>query len=184
MSFRCSLGFNGSLMRRECHGHSERTATGLFQIGEQRINHLHDGPGRRADRGSAPGNAVQDVGGYGGDSGGSVADCFDHGTLCLPEYVDITGESWFPLTLTFSPSFVCLYLEPHVVPVLARFTRKPLVRGPRWARNFQEADPMCVQIHSSASHAHSEYCCKAERKHTQTHTHHNLCTVFGVLQNK
>lgn len=85
----------------------------------------------------------------------------------------------------FFPSFVCLYLEPHVVPVLARFTRKPLVRGPRWARNFQETDPMCVQIHSSASHAHSEYCCKAEKKkHTQTHTHQNLCTVFGVLQNK
>lgn len=96
-------------MRRECHGHSERTATGLFQIGEQRINHLHDGPGRRADSGSAPGNAVQDVGGYGGDSGGSVADCFDHGTLCLPEYVDITGESWFPLTLTFFPLF-CLFV--------------------------------------------------------------------------
>lgn len=92
-------------MRRECHGHSERTAAaaaaapGLFQIGEQRVHHLHDGPGRRAERDGAQGSAVQDVGGDGGDRGGSSADCLHHGALCLPEHVHIGGKSWFPVDL-------------------------------------------------------------------------------------
>lgn len=88
------LVFNGLLMRRECHGHSERTAAapGLFQIGEQRVHHLHDGPGRRPERDEAPGSAVQDVVGDGGDSGGGVADCLHHGALSLPEHVHIAGK--------------------------------------------------------------------------------------------
>lgn len=82
-------------MRRECHGHSERTAAapGLFQIGEQRVHYLHDGPGRRTERDEAPGRAVQDVGGDGCDSGGRAAGCLHHGTLPLPEHVYITGKS-------------------------------------------------------------------------------------------
>ncbi|KAM9836752.1 TNF superfamily member 10, like isoform 2-T2 [Aulostomus maculatus] len=49
-------------MRRERHGRSERTAAaGLFQIREQRVHHLHDGPGRRAQRHRTPGSAVKDV---------------------------------------------------------------------------------------------------------------------------
>lgn len=97
------LGFYGLLMRRECHGHSERTAAaaapGLFQIGEQRIHHLHDGPGRRAKRDEAQGSAVQDVGGDGGDCGGGPADCLHHRSLCLPEHVHLGGKSWSPLAL-------------------------------------------------------------------------------------
>lgn len=91
----------GLLMRRECHGHSERTAAapGLFPIGEQRVHHLHDGPGRRAERDEAPGSAVQDVGGDGGHSGGGAADRLHHGALSLPEHVHIAGKSWFPLTV-------------------------------------------------------------------------------------
>ena len=81
-------------MRRECHGHSERTAAapGLLQIGEQRVHHLHDGPGRRAERDEAPGSAVQDVGGDGGDRGGGAADRLHHGALSLPEHVHIAGK--------------------------------------------------------------------------------------------
>lgn len=79
-------------MRRECHGRSERTAAGLFQIGEQRVHHLHDGPGRRTQRDWAPGSPVQDVGGDGGDCGGGTADRLHDGALCLPEYVHITGK--------------------------------------------------------------------------------------------
>lgn len=80
-------------MRRECHGHSERTAAapGLFQIGEQRVNHIHDGPGRRAEWDGAQGSAVQDVGGDGGDCGRGATDCLHHRALCLPEHVHITG---------------------------------------------------------------------------------------------
>lgn len=84
-------------MRRECHGHSERTAAaaaaGLLQIGEQRLHHLHDGPHRRAEWGGAPGDAVQDVVGDGGDCRGGVADRLHHRTLCLPKHVHITGKT-------------------------------------------------------------------------------------------
>lgn len=90
--------FRGLLMRRECHGHSERAAAaaapGLFQIGEQRVHHLHDGPGRRGERDEAPGSAVQDVGGDGGVSGGGAANRLHDGALPLPEHVHITGKSW------------------------------------------------------------------------------------------
>ena len=106
-------------MRRECHGHSERTAAapGFFQIGEQRVHHLHDGPGRRAERDEAQGGAVQDVGGDGGDSGGGAADRLHHGALCLPEHVHIGGKSKFPLafllslslSLSFPRSLVCMW---------------------------------------------------------------------------
>lgn len=94
----------GVLMRRECHGHSERTAAapGLLPIGEQRVHHLHDGPGRRADGDEAPGRAVQDVAGHGGDRGGGAADRLHHRALSLPEHVHITGKSRFTLT------FICV----------------------------------------------------------------------------
>lgn len=82
-------------MRRECHGHSERTAAapGLFQIGEQRVHHLHDGPRRRRQPGQAQGGAVQDVGGDGGPGGGRAPDRLHHRPLPLPEHVHLAGKS-------------------------------------------------------------------------------------------
>lgn len=81
-------------MRRECHGHPERTAAapGLFQIGEQRVHHLHDGPRRRRQRDQAPGGAVQDVGGDGGAGGGGAPDRLHHRALPLPEHVHLAGK--------------------------------------------------------------------------------------------
>lgn len=164
-------------MRRECHGHSERTATGLFQIGEQRINHLHDGPGRRADRGSAPGNAVQDVGGYGGDSGGSVADCFDHGTLCLPEYVDITGESWFPLTLTFSPLlFVCIWSHMWFLcwPDLPESLSWEVLAG----LGTSKKQIQCAFKFTAQRHMHTLNIVARLKENIHKHTHTKICAQY------
>lgn len=84
-------------MLRECHGHSERTAAapGLFQIGEQRVHHLHDGPSRQSWPHGTPGHAVQDVGGYGGHRGGGASDCVHYGAFRLPEHVHITGRTLY-----------------------------------------------------------------------------------------